>query len=166
MDISKIPLGTPESFNTIVEISQGSSNKYEMDADSGFLKLDYVFRDGFSFLTNYGFIPHTLGGDGDPLDVMILASYPILPLTVVLCKPIAMLELIDRGEEDNKLIVVPYADSLADQYNSLGDLSEEQIRGFEDFFREIGIQRNKIMEIIGFHDKERAIAEIKKSIRL
>lgn len=166
MDLSKIPLGTPENLNVLIEISKGSSNKFEYNERLNALKLDFVFRNGFHFPFNYGFIPHTLAEDNDPLDAVVLSSHPIPPLTVVTVKPIAILRLKDRGEQDNKLITVPLVDQLAEKYNSLADVSEEERQKIADFFKEVGVQKNKTMDIEGFADTDAAIEEIKRYSRL
>ena len=103
--------------------------------------------------------------DNDPLDAVVLSSYPIPPQTVVTVKPIAILKLKDRGEQDNKLITVPLVDALAEQLDSLADLTESKKQQITDFFKEVGIQKNKKMDIDGFADKEVAIEEIKKYSR-
>lgn len=165
MDLSTIPLGTPENPNVIIEIPDGSSNKFEYNEKLNALRLDYVFRNGFHFPFNYGFVPHTLAEDNDPLDAAVLSSQPIPALTVVSVKPIAILRLKDRGEQDNKLIAVPLVDPLAEKYNSLADLSEDERQKIVDFFKEVGVQKNKTMDIEGFADKDAAIEEIKRYSR-
>lgn len=165
MDLSKIPPGTPENPNVVIEIPAGSSNKFEYSERLNALRLDFVFRNGFHFPFNYGFIPHTLAEDNDPLDAVVLSSQPIPPLTVVAVKPIAILRLKDRGEQDNKLITVSLVDQLAEKYNSLADISEEEGQKIVDFFKEVGVQKNKTMDIEGFADTDAAIEEIKRYSR-
>jgi inorganic pyrophosphatase len=163
MDLNRLPLGTPEKFNVLIEIPAGSSNKYEYSEEFQGMYLDYVFRDGFHFIHNYGSVPHTKAEDGDPLDALVISSYPIAINVAVWVKPIGILKLKDRGEQDNKLITVPVVDPLAEQYNSLADLSETQKQEIHNFFVQVGVQKNKSMDIEGFFDKDVAMEEIKKS---
>lgn len=162
MNYKDILLGTPEQFNVLIEISHGSVNKYELDENTGFITLDYVFKDGFQFPFNYGFVPNTLAEDNDPLDAIVLSSSPIYPNTVVMVKPIAILKLKDRGEQDNKLITVPVVDPLAAKLNDLADLAIDQKNGIKEFFKQVGIQKNKLMEIDELYDRQEAIEEVKK----
>jgi inorganic pyrophosphatase len=162
MNLHDIPLGTPELFNVLIEISEGSSNKYEYDEKLNMLILDYVFTDGFAFPFNYGSIPRTRAEDGDPLDAIVLSSYPIIPLTVVQVIPVGILKLKDRGEQDNKLLTVPVMDPLAQTIKSLSDLSLEKQDEIKNFFIEVGKQKNKTMDIEGFYDRDEAIHEIEK----
>lgn len=162
MDFAKIPTGAPETPNVLIEISDGSSNKYEYDESLKALTLDFVFKDGFKFPFNYGSIPGTLAEDGDPLDAIVLSTYPILPGTIVVVKPIGILNLKDRGEQDNKLITVLNSDPLTATLNSIVDLTLEERNKISNFFKEVGVQKNKTMDIEGFYDKDAAIEEIKK----
>ena len=139
MNLDLIPLGTPEEFNVILEIPEGSVNKYEYDEALQSIKLDYVFHDGFHFPFNYGFLPHTKAEDNDPLDAVVLSSYPIQPNTVVAVKPIGILRLKDRGEQDNKLITIPSVDPLSTKWKSIDDLTAEQKEGISAFFKEVGV---------------------------
>src|SRR3989338_3643434 len=143
MKLENIPSGAPENPNVVIEIPAGSPNKFEYDETSESLKLDFVFRNGFHFPFNYGFIPHTLAEDNDPLDAVVMSSHPIPPQTVVTVKPIAILKLKDRGEQDNKLITVPLVDALAEELNSLADLTKSKKQQIIDFFTEVGVQKNK-----------------------
>lgn len=156
-------MGSPEEFNVLVEIPEGSANKYEYDEDSGSLVLNFVFRDGLHFPFNYGFVPHTKSEDGDPLDAMILSSFPIQPNTVVSVKPIGILRLKDRGKQDNKLVTVPAHDPLVEKLKSITDLGDKEKDGMVSFYKEVGVQKNKTMDIEGFFGKNEAIAEVKRS---
>jgi inorganic pyrophosphatase len=164
MDIKNISFGQTEAFNVFVENPRGGQNKYEYDEELEVIKLDFIFSGDLRWPYNYGFIPQTRAGDGDMLDVCILSSHPIDPGVMVECKAIGMVEVMDRGEVDNKILAVPLCDPLAEKYNNITDLSDEQTREFEDFLRELAVQKNKIMEVKGFRNKEIAEAEIKKSL--
>lgn len=163
MNLDQIPLGSPEQFNVLIEIPTGSENKYEYDPALQAIKLDYVFHDGFKFPFNYGSIPQTRGGDGDHLDAVVLSSNPIAVGVIVLVKPVGMLRLKDNGEQDNKVISVPLVDPVYSKINDVSDLSDMERRGIADFFKEVGVQKQKKMEIEGFADRNQAIKEIEES---
>ena len=111
----------PESFLACIEISQGSKNKYELDKYSGALKLDRILYTSTHYPHNYGFIPRTYADDGDPLDVLVICSEPIIPLALVECYPIGMLEMIDNGSKDAKIIAIAKNDPV---YNSFSDIKQ------------------------------------------
>ena len=162
MDLKKIPFGTKEAFNVLLEIYKGSPNKYEYDEKSQLLKLDFVFKDGFTFAYNYGLIPETKADDGDHLDAIVLSNGALVMGSVVTCRTIGMIELIDRGEEDNKIIAVPIVDENYVNVQSIKNLPESWMEEAKNFFAELAIQKNKIMEIKGFLDKDRALEELDK----
>ncbi len=103
MTLKNIPFGSLESFNVILEISKGSPFKYEYDHEKDTIVQEFVFKDGFLFKYNYGFVPETMCGDGDPQDVMILNNKPLEQGKIYQCRAVGIIELLDRGEEDNKL---------------------------------------------------------------
>jgi inorganic pyrophosphatase len=167
INLVKIPFGSLESFNVLVEISQGSNLKYEFDETSGEMKVDFVFNDLF-FPFNYGFIPHTLGGDGDALDAIVLSSAPIPSGSVVKCSAIGILETVDTGEVDNKLIVAPVDDILAKKYQDISDLPKDSLQKWTNLYMEIARQKNKFkrkfIEVKGLKNKQTALEEIKNSL--
>ena len=160
MSYKNIPLGKPEQFNAVVEISKGGENKYEYDENLDSIKLDWVFSGGFHFPFDYGYIPQTRGGDGDHLDVFIIASHPLPIGTIVECRPVGMIELLDRGEEDNKILAVPVADLKYANCKGLEDLDFDYESVFREFCRELGVQKDKVVEIKGFRDQAAAIKAI------
>jgi inorganic pyrophosphatase len=166
-DLSKIPFGSLETFNVLVEISQGSNLKYEFDEVSGEMKVDFVF-DNLFFPFSYGFVPHTLGGDGDALDAIVLSSASIPSGSVVKCHAVGILETVDTGEVDSKLIVVPVDDILAKKYQDISDLPPESLKKWTDFYMEVARQKNKIkrkfIEVKGLKNKQAALEEIKNSL--
>lgn len=161
MNLASVPVGEPEEFNVFIEISSGSVNQYEYDEALQALKLDYVFRDGFHFPFNYGFVPHTKAADNDPLDAVVLSSSPIQPSAIVAVKPLGILRLKDRGEQDNKLITVPSTDPLSGKWKAIDDLSEKERDEIVAFFKEVGVQKNKTMDIEGFEGRDEAITEVR-----
>src|SRR3984885_5725798 len=101
--------GVPSAFTAVVEIPLGSSNKYELDKASGLLKLDRVLHSAVFYPANYGFIPQTMADDGDPMDVLILSSEPVYPLTLITARPIGVMTMIDQEELDYKIITVGFS---------------------------------------------------------
>jgi inorganic pyrophosphatase len=177
INLAKIPFGSLEAFNVLVEIPQGSNLKYEFDEVSGTMKVDFVFSavggsasggDNLVFPFNYGFIPHTLGGDGDALDDIVLSSAPIPSGSVVKCRAVGMFETVDTGEVDNKLIVVPVDDILAKKYQDISDLPKDSLQKWTDLYMEIARQKNKFkrkfIEVKGLKNKQVALEEIRKSL--
>lgn len=160
MSFKHIPLGAQEEFNVVVEIPKGSRIKYEYDEGLDAIGLDFIFEKGFGYMHNYGYIPETRGGDGDHLDALIFGDYGLAVGTIVVCRAIGMIELLDRGEEDNKILAVPVADRELARIKSIGGISETQRREFEKFFSEVGRQKKKTIAIKNFLDKDRAIEEI------
>ena len=126
--------------------------------------LDYVFRDDFCFPFNYGFVPNTRAQDGDPIDVVVLSSYPLPIYSIVKVKLIGILKLKDRGEQDDKLLGVPEVDPLAEKLNDIHDLQANEQADIAKFFKQVGIQKNKIMEIEGFFDKNEAAKTVQNSV--
>ncbi len=162
MTLQTTPFGSLDSFNVILEIPKDSPLKYEYDSEKDAIVEDFVFKDGFVFKYNYGFVPQTICGDNDPQDVMILNSKALEQGKVYQCRAVGIIELLDRGEEDNKLIAV-LTDDPETKDLEMKDLTEKDLQDFRDFYAEIGRQKNKTMEILGFHGKERALAELQKA---
>lgn len=110
-----------DNFVAVIEISKGSKNKYELDKKTGMLKLDRILYTSTHYPANYGFIPLTFADDFDPLDVLVLCSEPIHPLTIVDCYPIGVISMIDNGDVDEKIIAIPTGDP---NYNAYTDISQ------------------------------------------
>lgn len=125
----------PSEFIACIEISAGSKNKYELDKKSGALILDRILYTSTHYPQNYGFIPHTLSEDGDPLDVLVISSEPIVPLALTLAKPIGLLEMEDSGALDEKVIAVCSHDPLYSDYKEISELPSHVTSEIRHFFR-------------------------------
>ncbi len=125
---------SPEQFVAVVEISKGSKKKYEMDKETGMLILDRILYTSTHYPANYGFIPLTYAEDNDPLDVLILCSEPLAPLSLVRCRPIGMLTMTDNGSRDEKVIAVAVDDPNYNMYNSIEQLPSHIFEEMEHFF--------------------------------
>ena len=160
MSYKNLPFGSIDAFNVVIEIPKGSQNKYEYDEELDLIKLDWVFTDGFCFPFDYGYIPETRGGDGDHLDAFVLSSIPIEIGTICQCRAIGIIKLLDRGEEDDKILAIPLADPQLKNIQSLEDFKENYEKIFREFFKELEKQKNKIIEIKEFSDSTKAKEEL------
>ena len=125
---------SPEKFTAIIEISKGGKNKYELDKETGLLRLDRVLYTSTHYPANYGFIPRTYADDKDPLDVLVLCQESIIPLTLVECKPIGVLEMTDGEAYDEKIIAVPVQDPSYNCYESILQLPQHIFNEVSNFF--------------------------------
>ncbi len=143
---------SPEDFVVVVEISKGSKNKYELDKDTGLLMLDRILYTSTHYPANYGFIPRTFADDGDPLDALVLCSEPIAPMTLVRCYPIGAIKMIDSGENDEKIIAIPFGDPMYNSFRDITDLPEHVFNEMTHFFSVYKTLENKdtaVDEVIG-----------------
>lgn len=124
-----------DDFVAVVEIPKGSKNKYELDKETGFLKLDRILYTATHYPSNYGFIPRTYADDNDPLDVMIICSEPIHPLTLVRCFPVGVIKMLDDGKKDEKIIAIPFTDPVYNGYRSIFSLPKHVYDEMTHFFR-------------------------------
>lgn len=120
---------SPEKFFAVIEIPKGVKNKYEMDKETGLLRLDRVLYTSTHYPANYGFIPRTYADDKDPLDVLVLCQENIVPMTLVECTPIGVLKMTDGGALDEKIIAVPVNDP---SYSTYTDISQLPVHTFEE----------------------------------
>lgn len=161
-----IPVGenAPEEFNCIIEIPKGSHNKYEIDKETGLIKLDRANYGAAAYPFDYGFIPQTLWEDGDALDVVLFTTYPLNPGILVTARPVAIMEMTDSGESDSKILAVPVDDRRWEDVQSLTDLNKHSLREFSHFFETIKNLKTKpaVVTIHGYKDKAEAIEAIKK----
>ncbi|MFC1727240.1 inorganic diphosphatase [Patescibacteria group bacterium] len=165
--VHTLPTGErpPYEVNCLVEIPKGSSNKYEYDKDFGLFKLDRVLYEAVFYPAEYGIIPQTLEDDGDPLDIMVLSTYPTFPGCLISCRPIAALRLDDSGEEDNKIIAVPADDPRFKEVKNIDDLRSHIKKEIKNFWENyVELQPNKIIEIKGWSGREKARQLIEQAI--
>ncbi len=155
---------TPEEVFAVIEIPKRCQNKYEYNHEKGFFKLDRVLYSPMFFPTNYAFIPGTWGEDEDPLDIFVLSDEPINQGCVVLVRPVALLKMIDSGEEDNKIISVPVKDPRYNHINKKEDLNPHFLKEVVHFFQRYKELQNKRVEIVGWEDKNKALEEIKDCV--
>lgn len=154
----------PNKVNAIIEISQGSRCKYEIDKASGLLKLDRVIFSSFYYPINYGFIPQTYGGDKDPLDILVITSVAIQPLTLVEAKVIGVMQMIDSGDADDKIIAVAANDPSVNHLNNIEELPQHFFNEIRNFFEEYKKLENKKVIVEDFGNKEKALTIIQEAI--
>ncbi|MBX4192323.1 inorganic diphosphatase [Candidatus Parcubacteria bacterium] len=158
----------PNEINVIIEIPKGSHNKYEIDKDTGLIKLDRANYSDASYPVDYGFAPQTLWDDGDALDVIVLSTYPIPPGILVNVRPVALMEMTDGGDSDHKVIGVPVDDKRWDSTTEIGNINEHTLKEIQHFFETYKVLKGKSNEVTvhGFKDKAAAVEAIEKSIKL
>lgn len=166
-DIS-IGENVPEELNCIIEISKGSHNKYEIDKETGLIKLDRANYGAAAYPFEYGFAPQTLWDDGDALDIILLATYPIDSGILVSVRPVAIMEMTDSGESDHKIIAVPSEDKRWDDVKDLPDLNKHMLKECANFFETYKALKGKesAVTIHGFKDKIHAVKAIEHSQEL
>lgn len=125
---------TPDEITVIIECPRGTKNKYEIDKDTGLIKLDRAMKTSQDYPTDYGFAPRTLWDDGDALDVVVLTTNALFPGCVVNVRPVAVMKMIDCGESDYKVIGVPVDDPRWDEVNDLADVNPHTIKEVKHFF--------------------------------
>jgi inorganic pyrophosphatase len=162
-----VPLGenAPEEINVIIEVPKGSNNKYEIDKETGLIKLDRANYSAAAFPYDYGFAPQTLWDDGDALDVIVLTTYPLDVGILVSVRPVAVMEMIDGGESDYKVIAVPVDDKRWEDVKDLGDINKHNLKEFVHFFetyKELKKGEKGIVVINKISDKATALEAVKK----
>jgi len=158
----------PEEFNAIIEIPKGSFNKYEVDKKTGLIALDRANYSAAPYPFDYGFAPQTYWEDNDPLDVIVLTTFPLNPGILVRVRPVAVLDMIDDGDSDMKVLAVPAADRRWEDVQDLGDLNKHNLREYEHFFQTYKALKGKPapVETRGYKGRDEALKVIKKAIGL
>lgn len=153
-----------EDFLAVIEIKKGSKKKYELDKATGCIILDRILYTSMQYPANYGFIPRTLSEDGDPLDVLVLCNEPIDPLVLVQCYPIGVLTMLDSGEQDEKIIAIPFKDPTYSTYDGIEELPRhlfDEMRHFFSVYKQLEGKTTAVDEIKG---RAEAIEIINRSI--
>ncbi|MFZ5366290.1 MAG: inorganic diphosphatase [Patescibacteria group bacterium] len=153
----------PQEINCLVEIPKGGTNKYEYSPKWGAFRLDRVLYEAVFYPTEYGIIPQTWNEkDKDPLDIMVLSTFPTFPGCVIPCRPVGVIRLLDTGEEDDKILAVPVNDPRFEQVKDLSDLPphfKKEISNFWENYSEL--QKEKKIKVLGWSGKEKAWEMIK-----
>lgn len=125
---------TRNDFIAVIEIEKGSKKKYELDKETGHLMLDRILYTSTHYPANYGLIPRTYADDNDPLDVLVLCSEVIQPLSLVRCYPIGVITMLDQGRLDEKIIAIPFEDPTYNSYHDVSELPEHLFKEMQHFF--------------------------------
>ena len=155
---------TPEDFICVIEISKGSKKKYELDKESGYIILDRILYTSTHYPANYGFIPRTYGDDGDPLDVLLLCSECLEPMTLVRARPIGVINMIDNGRRDEKIIAIPCNDPTYNGYEDISQLPKhifDEMKHFFEVYKNLEHKSTAVDEVQG---KQVALGIIKSAI--
>ena len=170
MDLTRIDIGKncPEEVNSVIEVpTYGAPVKYELDKDSGALKVDRFLGTAMHYPCNYGFIPHTLGEDGDPLDILVVTTAPLMSGVIVPCRPIGMLNMEDESGGDAKLLAVPTSKltPLYDQVREHTDMARSVLDTIAHFFEQYkALEPGKWARVDHWDGSEAARAEIRASV--
>jgi inorganic pyrophosphatase len=167
MNLDRVGSGKnlPDDINVIIEIpSHSDPVKYEVDKETGALFVDRFMNTAMFYPCNYGYVPHTLSDDGDPVDVLVVSPYALISGSVVECRPVGMLKMTDESGEDAKVIAVPH-DKMYDDVQDIGDVSSRLLDQLAHFFEHYkDLEKNKWVRIEGWVGKEEAKAEIVTSV--
>jgi len=159
-----IPLGddVPNKFNIIIEIPRGSSNKYEIDKDTGLMKLDRVLYSAMFSPMDYGFLPKTHWHDGDPLDVLVMTTYTLIPGVLVEVRPVAVVRMIDGRDKDEKIIAVPTGDPRFKNIKDISDIEEhilDELKHYYEHYKDLENKEVKITAIEGVEAAKEVVLE-------
>ena len=154
----------PEDFISVIEITKGGKNKYELDKETGLLRLDRVLYTATHYPANYGFIPRTYAEDNDPLDVLVLCQENVNPMTLVECYPIGVINMVDSEENDEKIIAIAKKDPFLNVYNDISELPSHissEIMHFFEVYKQLEEKQTVVEKVSG---REEALKIIKNSI--
>lgn len=164
MGFKNIPFGTLEEFNVIIEIPQGSQDKYEYREDLDLIELDRVLFTAQRYPCNYGFVPQTRAEDGDHSDVLLFSTNPFFHGAMVKSRAIGFMKMDDSGEVDDKIIAVPVNDARFSHVNSMADLPDHSPKEIKNFFETYKLLQNKTVVVGDFLPKEKAIEYLQKTL--
>ena len=156
----------PEILSAVIEVPKGSKNKYELDKQTGLLRVDRVLYSSVHYPANYGFIPRTYCLDHDPLDILVLGQEPVQALCIMQARPIGVMHMLDGGEQDDKILAVHINDPEYNHYFDIADLPQHKLRELKRFFEDYKALENKQVRVEPFQGKERAFAVIREAVDL
>ncbi|OKH30988.1 inorganic pyrophosphatase [[Phormidium ambiguum] IAM M-71] len=166
MDLSLIPAQPKLGLiNVLIEIPAGSKNKYEFDKDMQAFALDRVLYSSVQYPYDYGFVPNTLADDGDPLDGMVIMDQPTFPGCVIAARPIGMLEMVDGGDRDEKILCVPDKDPRYANVKSLKDIQQHRLDEIAEFFQSYKNLEKKEVKILGWQDVDKVMPLVEQCVK-
>ncbi len=161
-----IPAGSAKEMNVIIEIPKFSKNKYEIDKETGIIALDRVMHSAQDYPFDYGFVPQTLFDDGDALDVVLVTTHPLAPGILVKARPVAIMEMVDGGDRDDKVVAVPIDDPRFNNVNDIGDLNPHFQKEMTHFFETYKKVQNKEVSVGEWHGAKEAEEAFLKSCKM
>ncbi len=162
----KQPKSFPEKANVIIEIPRGSENKYEIDKETGLLKLDRPLFSSVHYPGDYGYVPGTLWDDGDPIDILVLTSHSVYPLTLAEVRIIGIIDMYDNGESDAKLIAVYDSDPRYEEYKDIKNIRQHKLKEIVHFFESYKKLQGKKVEIKSVKGRASALKALKRSKKM
>ena len=160
---------TPNDFMAVIEITKGGKNKYELDKETGLLRLDRVLYTSTHYPANYGFIPRTYADDNDPLDVLVLCEENIDPMTLVECYPIGVITMIDSEENDEKIIAVAKKDPFLNVYKDIKDLPSHissEIMHFFEVYKQLEDKQTVVEKVLGSKEAKEIIKKALENYKI
>lgn len=154
----------PDDFIAVIEIPKDSKIKYELDKETGLIRMDRVLYTSTHYPANYGLIPRTYADDNDPLDVLVLGSVSVAPMTLIECYPIGAIKMVDNGEADEKIIAIPFGDPMYNSYREMADLPQHIFDEMAHFFTVYKALENKETAVLEIVEREAAMKIIEKSM--
>lgn len=154
-----------DDFIAVIEIKKGSKKKYELDKETGLIILDRMLYTSTHYPANYGFIPRTYGEDNDPLDVLVLCSDGLEPLSLVRCYPVGVIRMIDDNQVDDKIIAIPFKDPTWNYCNGMNDLPPHLAEEIEHFFQVYKMLEHKETTVLTVLDKQAALEIIENAMQ-
>ncbi len=163
-----VPLGPKptERFQCVIEIPRGNKTKYEVDKETGMLRMDRVLYSAVHYPANYGFLPRTYCEDGDPLDVLVLAQEPFVPLCLVWARPIGVITMIDEKGKDDKVIAVAETDPEFSRYEEISQLPPHRLKEVKRFFQDYKVLEKKVVNVDKIRGHRDASQAIRRAVRL
>lgn len=158
IDSSRI---NPKDFMVVIEIPKGSKTKYELDKHTGLLELDRILYTSTHYPANYGFIPRTYADDFDPLDVLVLCSQTVYPMTLIRCYPIGVISMVDNGRNDEKIIAIPFNDPTYNDYTDISQLPKhifDEMRHFFSVYKTLENKETAVNEVMGSQEAVQIIS--------
>jgi len=165
-DLPNNPDTCAESFNAVIEIPKGSKIKYELDKPTGLLRVDRILYSSVIYPANYGFIPRSYCGDGDPLDVLVLGNEPVVPMTIMRARAIGVMHMLDQGQPDDKIVAVHVNDPAFSSYQDIAELPSHIAKEMRRFFEDYKALEGKAVTVEEMVGRDQAIKVLREAFQL